>query len=53
VIVCQCGADSLYGDPIDLQNPFNLTIEGYISCIKQILETRLPAIFLGGGCFSF
>jgi acetoin utilization deacetylase AcuC-like enzyme len=52
VIVAQCGADSLYGDPIDRSDPFNLTVNGYSKAIKQILDTNIPAIFLGGGLLS-
>jgi len=53
VIVTQCGADSLYGDPIDSQNPFNLTLNGYCKCIKSIVDTKIPTIFLGGGMLFF
>jgi histone deacetylase 1/2 len=49
VIVSQCGADSLYGDPIEPCGPFNLTVQGYCECIKEILKTRIPTMFLGGG----
>lgn len=53
VIVAQCGADSLYGDPIDQKNPFNLTIDGYCKCVKNIIDTNIPTIFLGGGGYNF
>lgn len=49
VIVSQCGADSLYADPIDPQNPFNLTLNGYLNCIKLIKASQIPTVFLGGG----
>ena len=52
-IVFQCGADSLFGDTCDLQNPFNLTVYGYGLCIKELISkfNNLPIIFLGGGIF--
>jgi acetoin utilization deacetylase AcuC-like enzyme len=53
VLVVQCGADSLFNDPIDRKNPFNLTINGYLNCINEIIETKIPAIFLGGGGYDF
>ncbi|CAF0915018.1 unnamed protein product [Brachionus calyciflorus] len=53
VMVVQCGADSLIGDPIDSLNPFNLTLEGYSNCVRQILSTKIPTIFLGGGGYNF
>ncbi len=48
-IVMQCGADSLYGDPIESTDPFNLTVDGYCRCVQLILDSRIPTIFLGGG----
>ena len=48
MIVTQCGADSLFGDPIDYSS-FNLTVSGICRCIKTIRESKLPNIFLGGG----
>ncbi|RNA35554.1 histone deacetylase 8-like [Brachionus plicatilis] len=48
-LVVQCGADSLTGDPIDISNPFNLTLEGYTKCIEMVIHTQLPTVFLGGG----
>lgn len=53
VIVVQCGADSLTGDPIDLADPFNLTLDGYTKCIQSIMNTQLPTVFLGGGGYNF
>lgn len=49
----QCGADSLYGDPIDLNSPFNLTVDGYCKCIQLVIDKNVPAIFLGGGGYNF
>lgn len=46
VIVCQCGADGLSGDPM---NGFNLTIDGYSQCIQYLIEMNIPLILLGGG----
>nr|QDG00780.1 histone deacetylase 8-like protein-2 [Brachionus koreanus] len=53
VIVVQCGADSLTGDPIDISDPLNLTLESYTKCIELVINCRLPAIFLGGGGYNF
>lgn len=53
VIVTQCGGDSLYGDPIDFNSPFNLTINGYCECVKLIIDKKIPTIFLGGGGYNF
>lgn len=53
MIVTQCGADALHGDPIDAQNPFNITVDGYCKCIKSIVDTNIPTIFLGGGGYNF
>jgi histone deacetylase 8 len=53
VIVTQCGADGLYGDPIDSQDPFNLTVDGFCKCVKLIIDTKIPTIFLGGGGYNF
>ena len=33
----QCGADSLNGDPVDLNSPFNLTVEGYCKCVQLVI----------------
>lgn len=52
VIVAQCGADALYGDPIDLKNQFNLTTQGYCECVKLIVDKKIPSIFLGGGGYN-
>lgn len=48
----QCGADSLNGDPIDSNSPFNLTLEGYLKCIKLVVDKNVPTIFLGGGGYN-
>jgi histone deacetylase 8 len=53
VIVMQCGADSLYNDPIDLNSPFNLTINGYCKCVQLVIDKNIPTIFLGGGGYNF
>jgi acetoin utilization deacetylase AcuC-like enzyme len=53
VIVVQCGADSLFGDPIDLKNQFNVSTSGYCDCIGLVIEKAIPAIFLGGGGYNF
>jgi len=46
VIICQCGADGLTGDPM---NGFNLTIDGYSQCIRYLISMNKPLILLGGG----
>lgn len=51
-IVVQCGADGLYGDPIDTQGPFNLTLEGYLACIRRVMRAQLPTLYLGGGGYN-
>lgn len=53
VIVAQCGGDSLYGDPIDLKNQFNLSTNGYCDCVRLIVDKDIPTIFLGGGGYNF
>ena len=45
-IVCQCGADGLYGDPMD---SFNLTPRSLCACVEQLQQLRLPLLLLGGG----
>lgn len=49
VIICQCGADGLTGDPM---NAFNLTIEGYSRCVQQLIAFKKPLILLGGGGYN-
>ncbi|GAB6031077.1 Histone deacetylase 8 [Chamberlinius hualienensis] len=49
VIVCQCGADGLAGDPI---HAFNLTPVGLGQCVKLLLQWALPVMFLGGGGYN-
>lgn len=44
--VVQCGADGINGDPV---GQCNLTLKGFGSCIKTILDCDLPTLFLGGG----
>ena len=46
VIVVQCGADGLHGDPMQ---SFNLTIQGLGNCVAFILNWQLPTLLLGGG----
>ena len=46
VVVVQCGADCLAGDPL---GSFNLSIRGMGACIEFILEWGLPVLLLGGG----
>ena len=46
VVVVQCGADGLHGDPMQ---SFNLTIQGLGNCVAFILNWQLPTLLLGGG----
>lgn len=46
VVVVQCGADSLSGDPI---GTFNLTLEGVGACLEHVIGWDLPTLLLGGG----
>lgn len=48
----QCGADALYGDPIDTEAPFNLTLDGYLACVRLVMSAQLPTLFLGGGGYN-
>ena len=49
IIVCVCGADSLATDP---HQGFNVGSAAFDSCIKLILSTEIPTVFLGGGNFK-
>ena len=46
IIVCVCGADVLTTDP---HQGFNIGTEAYNSCVKSVLSTQIPTVFLGGG----
>ena len=46
VVVCQCGADCLSGDPL---GGFNLTNKGLTQSVKYIANWNLPLLILGGG----
>lgn len=50
IIVCVCGADVLSTDP---HAAFNIGSNSYSKCVSEILETEIPAVFLGGGKFCF
>lgn len=45
-IVCQCGVDTLAGDPMA---SFNLTQFGVGRCVKNLLSWGIPTLLLGGG----
>ncbi len=49
VIVVQCGADMLFGDPIDPSNPLNVTVSGYLDCMDLLISSKKPMVLLGGG----
>ncbi len=49
VFVVQCGADTLFADPM---KSFNLTTKCLINCIKQILDLNQPILLLGGGGYN-
>lgn len=46
IVICQMGADTLSGDPM---NGFNLTQKGIGNCLSSLLDFKLPSIILGGG----
>lgn len=46
VVVVQCGADCLAGDPL---GSFNLSIRGMGACIESVMKWGLPVLLLGGG----
>ena len=49
VIVCQCGADALSGDPM---GDFNLTSKAYIDCVRYVCQNNVPVMILGGGGYN-
>ena len=48
VVVLQCGADALVGDPL---GEFNLSSKGYTGCLKVLQQEfpNAPLLLLGGG----
>ncbi len=46
VIVCQCGADGVSGDPL---GGFNLTGKAISKCVEYLDKWKLPMLVLGGG----
>jgi histone deacetylase 1/2 len=52
-IVLQCGADSLSGDSVGIENgSFNLSTKGHSDCVRLIRDLGLPLVVLGGGGYS-
>ncbi|EOA26092.1 hypothetical protein CARUB_v10019514mg [Capsella rubella] len=49
VIVLQCGADSLAGDPL---GTFNLSIKGHGDCLQYVRSLNVPLMVLGGGGYT-
>jgi histone deacetylase 8 len=49
VFVVQCGADTLFDDPM---KSFNLTTKSLLNCIEQILQLNKPILLLGGGGYN-
>ncbi|KAJ2752073.1 Histone deacetylase 8, partial [Coemansia sp. BCRC 34490] len=49
VIVVQCGADGLAGDPYKV---FNLTTDAYVCALDLIVSWNLPVLLVGGGGYS-
>lgn len=45
-IVVQCGADALARDP---HGGAGLTLDGYQSCIRSVINKSKPTLLLGGG----
>ncbi|KAM7346561.1 histone deacetylase 8-like [Cochliomyia hominivorax] len=50
VVVVQCGADCIVGDPL---GGSNLIPEDLIECVKFILCYQMPCVMLGGGGYNF
>ncbi|XP_044178345.1 histone deacetylase 8-like isoform X1 [Acropora millepora] len=48
-VVCQCGVDTLAGDPMA---SFNLTHHGIGECVKYLMDWNLPLLLLGGGGYN-
>ena len=48
-LIVQCGADGLATDP---HKVFNLSLQGYAACIRQVLQLELPTLLLGGGGYN-
>jgi len=46
VVVLQCGADMLSGDPV---GSFSLTLRGVGRCVTFVLQWGIPTMLLGGG----
>ena len=49
VVICQCGADGITGDPME---SFNLTPLAFGRCVQLMLSWKLPLMLLGGGKFQ-
>ncbi|KAK7108351.1 histone deacetylase 8-like [Littorina saxatilis] len=50
VVVCQCGADGLAGDPM---SSFNLTLTSYRYCLYFLMMWKIPLLLLGGGGYHY
>ena len=50
VVVLQCGADAIVGDPL---GGSNLIPDDLINCINFVLNYQLPCLLLGGGGYHF
>jgi len=48
-VVCQCGVDTLAGDPMA---SFNLTQNGIGECVRYLMNWNLPLLLLGGGGYN-
>ncbi|CAH0713770.1 unnamed protein product, partial [Brenthis ino] len=48
-IVVQCGADALARDP---HGGAGLTLDGYQSCIRSVINKSKPTLLLGGGGYN-
>ncbi|RWS10190.1 hypothetical protein B4U79_14045 [Dinothrombium tinctorium] len=49
-VICQCGGDTLVGDPFDC---FNLTLHGIGNCVQLLISSfDTPFIFFGGGGYN-
>ncbi|CAG8494358.1 3080_t:CDS:10 [Paraglomus brasilianum] len=48
-IIIQCGCDGLAGDP---SREWNLDIDNFGKCVRQVVEWNKPTLVLGGGGYN-
>jgi len=49
VYVVQCGADTLFNDPM---KSFNLTTKSILNCLDEVIQLNKPMLILGGGGYN-